>query len=178
MAPPAMNTRTKGCLWIAAGVVVVIAMVAAAAVVGVGYLLHKQFAIHATFEDPDAARRELDQIRAGFGDQQPRLHLMTAGDQAEVRLDHPASPSTQPLTALHVAVFDPSKHKLVRLTIPFWVLRYLPQKGTITVDGEEISTRVNTPSGRLTAEDLEALGPGLLIDDQRPGGERVIVWTE
>ncbi len=172
-----MEKRTKGCLWAAAGVAVVIVMVAVAAVVGVGYLLHQQFGMHATFEDPDAGRRELDQVRAQFGAQQPRLHFSKAGDEAQIRLDQPDTPSTTPLTSLHVAAFDPSKHKLVRLTIPFWVVRYLPE-GKIRVDGDEVLTRVNTPSGRLTAKDLEALGPGLLIDDVRPGGERVIVWTE
>jgi hypothetical protein len=31
---------------------------------------------------------------------------------------------------------------------------------------------------KLTVKDLEALGPGLLIDQQKPDGDRVLVWTE
>jgi len=31
---------------------------------------------------------------------------------------------------------------------------------------------------KLTVKDLEAFGPGLLIDESKPNGDRVLVWTE
>jgi hypothetical protein len=50
--------------------------------------------------------------------------------------------------------------------------------GKMQVNGEEVLSHLSTPSGQLTAQDIEALGPGLLVDEIRPGGGRVIVWTD
>ena len=116
-------------------------------------------------------------IRARFAGQSPRLQLRAAPGGTRLHLDRSATPPEKPPTSLHVAAFDPGAHKLVQFAIPFWILRHLPD-GKIQVDGEEVLNHVDTPSGRLTAADLEALGPGLLVDDQRPNGRRVIVWTE
>jgi hypothetical protein len=63
------------------------------------------------------------------------------------------------------------------MTIPFWLVRMAPH-GKMQVNGEEVLSHLSTPSGRLTAEDIEALGPGLLVDETRPDGTRIILWTE
>ena len=31
---------------------------------------------------------------------------------------------------------------------------------------------------KLTVREVEAFGPGLLIDEAKPDGDRVVVWTE
>ena len=68
-----------------------------------------------------------------------------------------------------------SAGKLVRFTVPFWLIR-MGTEGQITLgDGALDGVR---GAEKLTVKDLEALGPGLLIDDRKPDGDRVLVWTE
>jgi hypothetical protein len=46
------------------------------------------------------------------------------------------------------------------------------------MNGAEMMHYLNTPGGRLTPADIEALGPGLLVDDKQPDGTQVLIWTE
>jgi hypothetical protein len=173
----AMDKRKRGCLWAVLGLGVLLVMVGVAVVGGAGYLVYQQFGMRASIVAPEDAAHQLDQIRARFAGQSPRLHVRSAAGAAEVQGHPPLAHPPAPVTSLHVAAFDPGAHKLVQFSIPFWLLRHLPE-GKIEVDGKEALSNLDTPSGRLTTADLEALGPGLLLDDQRPGGRRVIVWTE
>jgi hypothetical protein len=76
-----------------------------------------------------------------------------------------------------VTAFDPKEHHLVRVTVPFWLLRLTPE-WKMHMHGTEMLNDLNTPSGRLTPADIEALGPGLLVDDKQPDGTQVLIWTE
>ncbi len=76
---------------------------------------------------------------------------------------------------LHLAAYDTRAGKLVRFTVPFWLMR-LGHDGKISLgDGALDGVR---GAEKLTVKELEALGPGLLIDERKPDGDRVLVWTE
>src|SRR5262249_10652900 len=108
----------------------------------------------------------------------PRLQFSWKPDgRPDVKYAKPQSPSTLSLTAMHVAAFDPKERHLVRVTVPFWLIRLAPE-GKFRVNGAEVLNDVDTPSGHLPPADIESLGPGLLVDDQRPDGTRVLIWTE
>lgn len=173
-----MQKRTKGCLWIALGVTCFVVMVGVVVIGGLGYTLYQQFNVNAHFLPREDAARQLDEVRARFAGQEPRLNVRRTEDGTpDLKITPPASPNTVPLTTLHVAAFDASNHKLVNFSVPFWLLRLAPD-GKMRVNGEEVLNHLSTPSGRLTVRDIEALGPGLLVDDSRPDGSRAIVWTE
>lgn len=173
-----MQKRTKGCLWIGLGVAVFLIMVVVAVVGGLGYVVYQQFGLKTAFVAPPDGSRQLDEIRAGFAGQAPRLTIGRKPDgRPDVHIAGTPPASQAPLTSLHVAAFDPSAGKLVRVTVPFWLLRHAPQ-GKVMVNGADVLHDLSTPSGTLTAHDIEALGPGLLVDDTRPGGRRLIIWTE
>lgn len=74
--------------------------------------------------------------------------------------------------ALHVLVFARDERKLVRLSIPFWLLRLAPD-GNMDINVDEL----RLDRLRLSVEDLERAGPGLLLvrEDE---DTRVLVWTE
>jgi len=95
----------------------------------------------------------------------------------DVTLRKPQAPSTVSLTAMHVTAFDPKERHLVRATVPFWLLRLTPE-WKMRMNGAEMMHYLNTPGGRLTPADIEALGPGLLVDDKQPDGTQVLIWTE
>jgi hypothetical protein len=173
-----MQKRTKNWLWIALGIACFIVMVGVAVIGGLGYMIYQQFSVKAAFVQAQDANHELDQVRAQFAGQSPKLTISeTADGKPDVKIAPSTSAPPASLTSLHVAAFDPSAHKLVRMTIPFWLLRMAPH-GKMQVNGEEVLSHLSTPSGQLTAQDIEALGPGLLVDEIRPGGGRVIIWTD
>jgi len=174
-----MQKRTKSWLLIGCGVAIFLVMVGVAVVGGLGYYIYQQFGMHATFVKREDAAQQLDAVRAKFAGQSPKIAIKETGDgKPDLTLAKPvASPVS--LTSLHVSAYDPSKDKLVEMTIPFWLLRMVPEGGgTVNVNGEEVLNHLSTPSGKLTAKDIEALGPGLLVDDTRPDGTRVIIWSD
>jgi hypothetical protein len=81
-------------------------------------------------------------------------------------------PDAGALTNLHVLVFSKKEGKLVRLTLPFWLLRMAPDgRMDINVDS------VDLDKVRLSIEDVESAGPGPLFI-RRNGDSRVLVWTD
>jgi hypothetical protein len=172
-----MEKRTRNWLLIGCGGAIFLIMAGIAIVGGLGYSLYQQVGMHATFVKAEDAARQLDAIRATLPGQ-PKITIKKTDDGSpDLVLAKPAA-SPVPLTSLHVAAYDPSNDKLVQLTIPFWVLRMMPEGQHFKVNGEEVLNHLSTPSGKLTAKDIEALGPGLLVDDDRPDHTRVIIWSE
>jgi hypothetical protein len=173
-----MQKRTKSWLLIGCGVAIFLVMVGVAVVGGLGYYVYQQFGMHATSVKREDAAQQLDAVRARFAGQSPKIAVKETGDgKPNVTLAKPAR-SPVSLTSLHVSAYDPSKDKLVEMTIPFWLLRMMPEGGKMQVNGDEVLNHLSTPSGKLTAKDVEALGPGLLVDETRPDGTRVIIWSE
>jgi hypothetical protein len=71
--------------------------------------------------------------------------------------------------------FDSRDERVVRMDIPFWLLR-LRMRGTrINVGG---NGNIDLAKLRLTVEDLERFGPTLIVDHRDADGSRVLVWTE
>lgn len=169
-----MEKRTKGCLLIGLGVFLLLLMVGVAVIGGAGYWLYHQFGVETAQHTPEEASREMDAIRARFGDQKPLIVVEGEGE-ARVDLDGPPHGNGQPLDSLHIVTFDPGQGELVRFTVPFWLVRLAPD-GKISI-GDDVLREVKGGE-RLTATELEAVGPALLIDERREDGHRVIVWTD
>jgi hypothetical protein len=169
-----VDKRTKGCLWIGLGVAVVGAMVCVALVAGVGYWAYASFAPDARFVDQATADAQIEEIRARFKQQKP---LIDIEDDETARLQTEGRPGgfTGQLRSLHIAAYDTHAGKLVRFSVPFWMLRMAPDGKVSVGDGMLDGVR---GADQITVKQLEALGPGLLIDESKPDGGRVIVWTE
>ena len=75
---------------------------------------------------------------------------------------------------LHVMAFDPDDGRIVRVTIPFWLLRLKLGSSTIDFNGN----RMDLEDLRLSVEDLENFGPTLIVDHTERGGDRVLVWSQ
>jgi hypothetical protein len=170
-----MDKRTKGCLWIGLGIAIVGVMLVVAIVAGAGYWAYQSFAPDATFLEPDKAEAELAAIRARFPNQKPLIDADDDGHGAELRTEGRSATFTGELQGLHIAAYDQRAKKLVRFSVPFWMLRMAPDGKVSVGDGMLEDVR---GAEKLTVKDLEALGPGLIIDEQKPGGDRVLVWTE
>ena len=77
------------------------------------------------------------------------------------------------LRSMHMLGWDCNDEELVRVTIPFWMIRMKP--GDINVSSSEGNRRVRLS---LSADDLEGYGPTLLLDHTDEEGYHLVLWTE
>jgi len=139
----------------------------------VGYVIYQQFAFQAKSSTEMSADEEFAQIVAKFEGQKPYLIIK---DGEPVVSEEPAAAPRKPVEALHVIVWDPDERKVVKLNIPFWLLRM--------TKGQPIKISSHDDPGadpvrlKITAEDLERRGPGLVLDYREASGQRVLVWAQ
>src|SRR6185295_13330467 len=108
--------------------------------------------------------------RARFAGQLPLVEIR-GRDDVVVRRDARPGARRIELTTLHVIAFDPDEGRMMHANIPFWLLRLAPS-GRMRFGASAVDQNV-----RLTLEDVEASGPGLLVDGRAPDGQQFIVWT-
>jgi hypothetical protein len=155
------------------GIAVFTVIVGVGLVAVAGYVIYKQFAFQATTTTETAAAVEFQNVVDGFHGQKP--YLVIRGGEPIVSQEKGPHPG-KPVEALHILVWNPDENKVVRLNMPFWLLRMAKGRpiklGPSSEDGGE---RVHL---RVTAEDLERRGPGLILDHKEASGERVLVWAQ
>jgi hypothetical protein len=139
----------------------------------VGYVIYQQFAFQAKTATELSADEEFAQIVAKFEGQKPYLIIK---DGHPVVSEEPAAEPGRPVEALHIIVWDPDKSKVIKLNMPFWLLRM--------TKGQPIRISSHDDPGedalhlKITADDVERRGPGLILDHREASGERVLVWAQ
>ena len=118
------------------------------------------------------ARSDFDTIRQQFSAQTPLIELDDHGQFLKANTDRPAG-STRPQT-LNVMAFDPDDERVVRVNIPFWLLRLKVHGSRISIGRGDLDLE----DLKLTVEDLERFGPTLILDHREADGQRVLVWSE
>lgn len=118
------------------------------------------------------AATEFETVRARFAGQRPLFELRDGRPQLEERAA--GKSATAPLTTMHILAWDSDEGKLVKFSIPFWLLRM--KSGPIRIGSYANGWDDSRVS--FTIEDLERHGPGLLIDETERTEGRVLVWVE
>lgn len=124
------------------------------------------------------AAKDFDEIHARFASQKPLLELDDRGRLVRANTDRPsAGPRPE---SLHILAFSAKDDKVVRMSIPFWLLRLKGPGNRITLgargafNGDDFDlARMN-----ITEEDLERYGPTLIVDHSGSNGDRVLVWSQ
>jgi len=140
------------------------------AIAGIMFVTRHVTTTRATGAD---AERAFDAAKSQFKDPRPLIEL----DQVErPRLSRPlsdlATSSTKP-QYLWVLVFDYRDERLVKVSLPFWLLRMGRRKIDLGGDHGFDLDRLN-----LDVNELERIGPVMLLDHRSSSGERVLVWTQ
>ena len=169
-----MATKKKNWVLIVLGIVILVVILAVAGVVGFGYFMYRQMDISTTTTgNPE---QEFADLRARFEGQVPYVELSPGEEEKAVVHHELEKPTRTPLKHVRMVIYDEREHRLVRMTLPFWLLRLggnkpinLNPRGT----GSGLGFRL-----RITCEDLERRGPGLIVDVTGRRGERVIAWAE
>jgi hypothetical protein len=154
------------------------AVIVALTAVGMGlwfFLSHHQSSLVSN----QSAEAEFSQLRSRFSTQQPLI---------DMSLRHPLDTSTMgqaavPLHTFHTVIFDTrGRQRLVRITVPYWFAGLFADRdgefrwlGQLTFLDD---TEFDGESIRLSLDQLERRGPGLIVDFQHPSGGQFISWVE
>jgi hypothetical protein len=154
--------------------VIIVGILAVAAVGGVAFFIYRH--VHTSFTPSEDAQAEFTQQRARFEGRQPLIEIKHGDEPVIHRELVKNTAERQKLEALRVLAYDQHERKLIRVSIPFWLLRMAPSKNLSFLDDNGID--VDSERVRLTLDDLERMGPGLIIDSKDRRGSLVLVWTE
>lgn len=86
-----------------------------------------------------------------------------------------------PAHELNVLVFDPKDQKLVRVSLPMWLVRKVEKKANggdgLDLDFDAADERAERAVKRhVRLEDIEKAGLGVLLEVEQDDGEQVLVW--
>lgn len=158
-------------LWVVLGILAVLT-VGCFAVVGTGIFVVSRTLQISSGEEPDADRA-FEEVRARFTGQEPLVRMDGERQVDAGALQKRIADYSGPLPkAVHVLAWNHQDKKLVRFSMPFWLLRMGGSGGgTLRIDDFDFD-RIN-----IDPADLERAGPALVLEhaDRRT---RVVVWTE
>jgi hypothetical protein len=167
-----MAGKSRTWIWVIAGIVVVgILCVIAMAAAGL-YFFSRNIDTHEV--SPAMAEREFAEVRTKFTGQKPLIELDSHGELLRTNPDRPEQKDPRRPQTLYVLAFEPEEGRIVKVNIPFWLLRFKTGNATIDLNG----SRMDLEDLKLTVEDLERLGPTLIIDHTMTSGEHVLVWSQ
>ena len=167
-----MAGKVRTWVWVVVAIAVVgILIVLAGAAAGVYFVSHN---IQTQTVSASTASSEFDAIRARFTGQKPLIELDARGNFLRSNVDRPAPADARRPEVLYVMAFDPDDGGLVKMKVPFWLLRLKVNEATVSFS----DNTMNLEDLKLTVEDLEKFGPSLVLDQKNDGGDRVLVWTE
>jgi hypothetical protein len=154
--------------------VIIVGVLAVAAIGGTAFFIYRH--VNTEFTRTESADREFKEARARFAGQLPLIEIRKDDEPLLHREALRTSQSTAKLETLRVLAYDTHEEKLVRVSIPFWLLRLAPSRHMTFLSDSGIdfdSDRVH-----VTLDDLERRGPGLILDQADRRGSQVLVWAE
>jgi hypothetical protein len=167
-----MAGKVKTWVWVLLAIVV-IGILCVVAMAGVGLYFFSQH-VQTRAASPAKAAQDFEQVKIRFAGQKPLIELDDHGRYLRSHTDRTPPPNVKPPESINVMAFDPDDGRIVRLSIPFWLVRMKMRGATIDLNGNHM----NLEDLRLTAEDHERFGPTLIVDHRNASGERVLVWSQ
>jgi hypothetical protein len=164
--------KVKTWVWVVISIAV-ICVLGLVTLAGVGFYFVSKH-IDTKEVSPAAAAQEFEAVKAGFAGQKPLIELDSRGQFLRAHTDRPVPAHVTTPDQLYLLAFDPKDRRIVRFSLPFWLLRMKAANTTIDLNGN----RMDLEDLRLTVADLERFGPTLIVDHQSPEGERVLVWSK
>jgi len=166
------NKTRKTWISIVIASVIIIGLLAVGIVGGTAFFIYSH--VNAKVIPQESAEQEFTTARARFVNQQPLIEL-TADDEPVVHRN--ASGPRREIQSLHALVYDGRARKLTHLDVPGWLLKVMSAGGRIRI--ANLGMLDDETSGKVTLEDLERHGPGLVLDVRRArGSQQVLLWTE
>ena len=153
------------------GVLLVLVVGMAALVGSCAYLVRQQVQVRESASSVDY-EREVAQVMKRFDGVPPLIEDGPSGPAISRRALASRQKRGGAIANLRILAFSTKEGKLVRLTLPVWLLRLSPD-GRMDINSDQ----VGLDDVRLSIEDLEMAGPGPVFVRTRDDS-RVLVWTE
>jgi len=168
-----MDQKTRR-TWISIAVaIVIIFVIFGLAVLGTAVYVFRQH-VNAQFVSTDSAQEEFRSARQRFAGQQPLIDVSNGRHEPTI---HQRAGNGKEIQAIRALAFDPTAGKLVRVSLPFWILRVAPSHNFTFKSSDDFD--FDSDRLHLTVDDLERAGPGLILDTRDPRkGTLVLVWAE
>jgi hypothetical protein len=167
-----MAAKVKTWVWIIVGVVAVCFLLVVAMAAAGFYFFSQHF--NTKVVSNVTAAQEFDGVRRQFAGQKALIELDEHGQFLRANTDRTINLEAKKPDQLYVLVYDPDDQRVVKVAIPFWLLRFKKGNGTVDFNGG----RLDLEDLKLTVEDLERFGPTLIVDHQETSGDRVLVWSQ
>jgi len=159
---------------IVVGIVIFVVIVGLGLIGSCVYFIRQQVSVE-TFSRTTGAE-EFEKLRAKMAGQQAFIVLPGEDSDAQPVVNRElAKNPTGGVKTVHVRVWIPREGKLVKLDLPMWTLRLMGSQPITFHTGD---TAFGGVSLKVTAEDIDRRGPGLLLDHTERRGERLLVWSE
>ena len=165
-----MAGKVKTWVWVVVGIVVV-GILGVIGMAAAGLYFVKSH-VNISPMTTSGATADFQAVRQRFTGQRPLIELDERGNFLHANTDRPKG--TSPPTTLNIMAFEPRDERIVRMDLPFWMLRLKMRGSRFDVGGGN----VDLAKLRLTVEDLERFGPTLIVDHKDSDGSRVLVWTQ
>ena len=121
--------------------------------------------------DEATAEARFQELRDRFRSVEPLFAMGPKGPY--LNRQPPATRAAGQLRSLAILGWDCNDSELVRVTIPFWMVRLKPGNINVVSNDQKRSVQLS-----LSAEDLEGYGPTLLLDHTDDEGYHLVLWTE
>lgn len=152
-------------------VILIVALAAGLGLLAFGYTAKR--AVKVEHADMPQALLRFATVRDSLGLAEPMLKVDGSGEL--VRAPEPEDATEQPrLSRLNVLVYRSSQQRLVQVDVPFWFFRMKGPAVQFTLRDSEFDMK----QLGVTPADLQKHGPGLVLDEDRANGDRLLVWTE
>ncbi len=148
-------------------VIAIVAIVAALAGTGAYFVLRN---LEKTTTTEAAADNEMDAVRTRYAPRPPLVEIVDPRT-ADVRINREPSPTAAPVGTVHIVNWKSENSELTRAEVPLWLMRF----SSVNL----LSKAGIAPARfRLTVDDIERYGPGIVTDYRSPGVFRVLVWVD
>ena len=165
-----MALKKKTWIWIIVSVVGLgVVCVAAVAGFGIYFISNHVKSGHSSSVD---AFKAFDEARVPFKEAEALFEIDRNEEPRLKRKLEEMPTGARRATTMMILAWDPDKERLARVTMPFWMLRMGKKKIDLTSGGLDFQ-RV-----QLDIEQLERVGPIVLLDFRPQTGQRVLVWTQ
>lgn len=115
-------------------------------------------------------RRDFDTIRKRFAGRPPLIEIVNP-QIGDIRFNRLAHPEGRRVDTLHILTWNADDGELLRTDVPIWLMRF----SSINILSQ---LGVAPAKYRLTVEDVQRYGPGIVVDFGRAGRQQVLIWVE
>src|SRR5687768_6979967 len=116
-----MAGKVKTWVWVVIAVVVV-GILGLVALAGIGFYFASQH-IQTRAASPASAEKAFEDVRVKFSGQRPLIEIDDRGHFVRANTNRPIPQQVRTPEVLNILAYDPDDGQIVRLSIPFWLLR-------------------------------------------------------